>query len=106
MNEDNKKAVGFNLLENLVQYVKDKLDAISSRIDELPAGGDVDPSGFVQAVEGMGLSHNDFTDEDKAKLDGIEFATEEDYSAMINRVFGTETGSTETPETAGEQTGV
>lgn len=47
-------------------------------------------AGKVDKADGKDLSSNDFTDADKAKLDGIEFATEDDYNAMINRVFGSE----------------
>lgn len=36
----------------------------------------------VDKVSGMGLSHNDYTDEDKAKLDGIE-ANANDYSLPV-----------------------
>lgn len=53
----------------------------------------VDLSGYQPKEEGKVLSSNDFTDEAKAKLDGIELATEEDYNAMIDRVFGAGTGS-------------
>lgn len=55
--------------------------------------GFVDLSGYVAKEDGKGLSTEDFTTEHKNKLDGIEFATEDDYNAMINRVFGTEAGS-------------
>lgn len=34
--------------------------------------GNVDLSGYVQKIEGKGLSTNDYTDENKLKLDGIE----------------------------------
>ena len=54
--------------------------------------GFVDLSGYQAKEDGKGLSTEDFTTAHKNKLDGIEFATEEDYNAMINRVFGTEAG--------------
>lgn len=49
----------------------------------------VDLTGYVQAEEGKGLSANDFTDEDKAKLDGLTFATDAEVDAMLDEVFGT-----------------
>lgn len=48
----------------------------------------VDLSGKVDKVDGKGLSSNDFTDEAKAKLDGIEFATDAEVEAMLTEVFG------------------
>ena len=48
----------------------------------------VDLTGYVQAEEGKGLSANDFTDEDKAKLDGMTFATDAEVDAMLDEVFG------------------
>ena len=48
----------------------------------------VDLSGYVKAQEGKVLSSNDFTDEEKAKLAGIEIASEADIDAMLERVFG------------------
>lgn len=48
----------------------------------------VDLSGKVDKVDGKGLSANDFTDEAKAKLDGIEMATDAEVDAMLTEVFG------------------
>ena len=48
----------------------------------------VDLSGKVDKVDGKGLSANDYTDEDKAKLADIEMATDADVDAMLNEVFG------------------
>lgn len=50
----------------------------------------VDLSGYVQKEEGKGLSTNDYTAEDKAKLDSLEFATDEEVTAMLAEVFGAE----------------
>lgn len=50
--------------------------------------GFVDTSGLVEKEAGKGLSTNDYTDEDKAKLDGIEVASAEDVAAMLAEVFG------------------
>ena len=50
--------------------------------------GFVDLSGLVEKEEGKGLSSNDFTDEDKAKLAGIEIASDEEVAAMLAEVFG------------------
>lgn len=55
-----------------------------------PVGSwDVDLSGYVQAEQGKGLSSNDYTDEEKAKLAGLEIATDEEIAAMLAEVFGT-----------------
>lgn len=42
----------------------------------------------VAREDGKGLSTNDYTDEDKAKLDGIEIASDEDVAAMLAKIFG------------------
>lgn len=49
----------------------------------------VDLSGKVDKVEGKGLSSNDYTDEEKAKLAGIEIAADAEVTEMLNEVFGT-----------------
>ena len=43
----------------------------------------------VDKVEGKGLSSNDFTDEEKAKLAGLELATDAEVQEMLDEVFGT-----------------
>lgn len=48
----------------------------------------VDLEGYVKAEEGKGLSSNDFTDEEKAKLAGLEMATDAEVDAMLDEVFG------------------
>ena len=48
----------------------------------------VDLSGKVDKVEGKGLSSNDFTDEEKAKLAGLELATDAEVQEMLDEVFG------------------
>lgn len=48
----------------------------------------VDLSGYQQKEAGKGLSSNDFTDAEKAKLAGLEVASEEEVNAMLERVFG------------------
>lgn len=48
----------------------------------------VDLSGKVDKVEGKGLSTNDFTDAEKAKLAGMELATDAEVTEMLNEVFG------------------
>lgn len=50
----------------------------------------VDLSGKVDKVDGKGLSANDYTDADKAKLNGIEMATDTEVGNMLADVFGTE----------------
>lgn len=42
----------------------------------------------VDKAEGKDLSSNDYTDEDKAKLDGIVMATDNEVDAMLTEVFG------------------
>lgn len=51
----------------------------------------VDITGKVDKVEGMGLSSNDYTHEEKAKLAGIEMATDTEVDAMLAEIFGAET---------------
>ncbi len=53
--------------------------------------------GKVDKVEGKGLSANDFTDEYKAKLDSLEFATDAEVDAIIAGIW------TETAEREQEQ---
>lgn len=48
----------------------------------------VDMDGKVDKEDGKGLSSNDYTDEDKAKLNGIEMATDAEVNAMLEDVFG------------------
>ncbi len=48
----------------------------------------VDLSGYVEAEEGMGLSANDYTDEEKAKLAGLEVAKDIEVQEMLDGVFG------------------
>lgn len=50
----------------------------------------VDLSGYQAKEEGKGLSSNDFTDEDKAKLDGLTFATDEEVAAALAEIYGTD----------------
>ena len=54
--------------------------------------GFVDLSGYMPKEEGKVLSSNDFTDADKAKLDSLEVATDEEITAMLAEVFGAGTG--------------
>ena len=51
--------------------------------------GFVDLSGLQEKVEGKGLSSNDYTDEEKAKLAGLEIASDDEVNAMLAEVFGT-----------------
>lgn len=53
----------------------------------------VDLSGYQPKEPGKGLSTNDFTHEDKAKLDGIEAASDDEVTAMLNEVFGAVTSA-------------
>ncbi len=47
-------------------------------------------SGYVQKEAGKGLSTNDFSNDDKARLDGIEISTDAEFDAMLDEVFGAE----------------
>ena len=49
----------------------------------------VDLNGYQLKEEGKGLSSNDYTNEDKAKLAGLEMATDAEVTEMLNEVFGT-----------------
>lgn len=55
--------------------------------------GFVDLSGYVPKEDGKGLSTNDFTDEEKAKLANMEFATDEEFNAMLDEVYGAPAGA-------------
>lgn len=48
----------------------------------------VDLTGYVPKEEGKGLSANDYTNEEKAKLAGIGFASDEDVNGMLTEIFG------------------
>ena len=48
----------------------------------------VDLSDYQQKEDGKGLSSNDFTDEEKAKLAGLEIATDAEVKEMLDEVFG------------------
>lgn len=50
--------------------------------------GKIDVDGLVEKVEGKGLSSNDFTDADKAKLDSLEFVSDEEFSAALDEIYG------------------
>jgi len=56
--------------------------------------GFVDLTGYAKAADvvakedGKGLSTNDFTNADKTKLDGMNFATNEEVNAVLDEVFG------------------
>lgn len=50
--------------------------------------GFVDLSNYVEKETGKGLSTNDFTNDDKTKLDGIEIATDTEVTEMLTAVFG------------------
>ena len=46
-------------------------------------------SGYLEKEEGKVLSSNDYTSEEKAKLAGLEIASDEEVAAMLEEVFGT-----------------
>lgn len=49
--------------------------------------GFVDLSGLQEKEAGKGLSSNDFTDEEKEKLAGIEFASDEEVAAALDEIY-------------------
>lgn len=50
----------------------------------------VDLSGYQEAEEGKGLSSNDYTNDDKAKVAALEFATDAEVDAMLDDAFGSD----------------
>jgi len=42
----------------------------------------------VDKEEGKGLSSNDYTDEEKAKLAGLDIASDGEVAEMLGEVFG------------------
>ena len=70
----------------------DKYDEYMVLDGEVEPVGDwaVDLSGYQAAEEGKGLSSNDFTDEAKAKLDSITFATDAEVAAALAEIYGPE----------------
>ena len=48
----------------------------------------VDLSGKVDKEDGKGLSANDFTDVLKAKLEGLDIASDGEVAEMLGEVFG------------------
>ena len=57
--------------------------------------GFVDLSGYLEKEEGKALSSNDYTDEEKAKLAGLEIASDAEVAAMLEEVFGAASEGTE-----------
>ncbi len=74
----NKHSAGTNVAVVLAGEVY-KYDVMS---------GFVDLSGLVEKEDGKGLSEENFTAADKAKLDGIEFATDEEVAAALAEIYG------------------
>ena len=68
----------------------DKYDEYMVLDGAVEPGGDwkVDLSGYVVQEEGKGLSSNDYTDEEKAKLAGLEIASDSEVAEMLSEVFG------------------
>jgi len=48
----------------------------------------VDMGGYVEKVEGKGLSTEDYTTEDKEKVRGLNYATDEEVAEMLTGIFG------------------
>lgn len=65
--------------------------------------GFVDLSGLQPKEEGKGLSEENFTAAHKAKLDSIEFATDEEVAAGLAEIYNpTESGGNDAPSEATE----
>lgn len=67
----------FKELADYIEGHQDASDALTAAIGDK-----------VSKEDGKGLSSNDYTNEDKAKVAGLEFATDEEITAMIAEVFG------------------
>lgn len=68
----------------------DKYDEYMVIDGEVERVGDwsVDLSGYQAKEEGKGLSANDYTDEDKAKLAELAVASDEEVAQVLDGVFG------------------
>ncbi|MCI8303869.1 MAG: hypothetical protein HFF52_04485 [Lawsonibacter sp.] len=94
MNFNEEKLTKLGALKRLAQRVnesfatKQSVAELSGRVDKLPA---VDLTGYVEKEAGKGLSSNDYTDEEKARLNSLDFAADEEVAAMLDEVFGGET---------------
>lgn len=68
----------------------DKYDEYMVIEGEVERVGDwaVDLSGYQAKEEGKGLSANDYTDEEKAKLAGLAVASDEEVTQVLDGVFG------------------
>lgn len=88
-----------NLLSNLIAKKADKTE-IKTKLSEMTDDSthrlvtDAQKSEWddkVDKVDGKGLSTNDFTDEDKSKLDGIDlskYVTDENFTSVANEALG------------------
>lgn len=67
----------FKELADYIEEHKEASDALNAAIGDK-----------VAKEAGKGLSSNDYTDEEKAKLAGIQMASDEEINAMMDEVFG------------------
>lgn len=58
----------------------------------------VDLSGYQPREEGKGLSTNDYTNADKAKLAGFEFASDAEVASALEEIYGSSGGGVENQE--------
>lgn len=63
---------------------------VQEKVAEASSGAAAGLDGKVDKEPGKGLSANDFTDAYKAKLDSLEFATEEEVKGIIDSIFAEE----------------
>ena len=65
----------------------DEYMVIDGKVEKIGSTS-VSLEGYVQKEDGKGLSSNDFTDEAKTKLDGIEIATDEEVASALAEIYG------------------
>ena len=96
---DNAEAIDLSSADadQYIYLVPKRTEADADKFDEymvldgvLEKVGDwaVELSGYVQKEDGKGLSTNDYTDADRAKLSGLEEATDAEVAEMLTEVFG------------------
>lgn len=77
-----------SLLENDITLLNDSLDSLNQEVKELPNIILEDVSNdYVNKEEGKGLSTNDFTNEDKQKLEGLSNYDDTEIHATIDHMY-------------------
>lgn len=65
----------------------DEYMVIDGKVEKI-GNTSVNLEGYVQKENGKGLSSNDFTDAEKAKLAGFEIAADEEVAAALAEIYG------------------